>query len=74
MKDFTQSIGFIIFVLCMVLGLDMVFGDQFAIMFLWLVLLSMLVINADTVSAFVKKYSSPTITSTTTSSSGGANW
>lgn len=59
MKEFTQSMGFIIFVLCMVLGVSMAFGETFATYFLWLVLLSMMVVNADKVTAFIGRFSTP---------------
>lgn len=56
MKEFSSSLGFIVFVLCMVLGVDVAFGDKVTTWFLALILLSMLILNADKVTAFMKQY------------------
>lgn len=57
MRDFTNSFGFVIFFLCVVLGMSMIFGEGPTTMFLWLVLLSMIVLNADKVKTLMGRFS-----------------
>lgn len=45
MEDFTNSFGFIVFVVLLVLGVSMTLGRKVAYSFLWLLLISMLVIG-----------------------------
>lgn len=51
MKDFTNSIGFIISFLVLTLFVTMIFGEKVATWFLTLVLLGMVLVNADKFSS-----------------------
>lgn len=57
MKDFTGSIQFIVFFLVLTLAIAMMFGEKVAHLFLWLVLLGMMVTNADKVTQLFNRFS-----------------
>lgn len=57
MADFLKSFGFIVFFLVLVLLLSITVGDGPTTAFLWLVLLSMMVINASTFTDFIGRFS-----------------
>lgn len=63
MKDFTASLGFIISFLVLTLMITMILGEKVATMFLSLVLLGMVLVNADKISSL---YSGVTKSVTTT--------
>jgi len=56
-KRLSDSMGFIVFFLILVLGVSMLFGDQVAVMFLVLVLVGMLVTNSDQVISLMGRFS-----------------
>lgn len=55
MKDFTESLPFVITFLTGTLLIQMFFGDQAAYYFLLLVLASMIVVNADKFNSFLRR-------------------
>lgn len=57
MQEFTQSIGFVTFFVVTVLLLSMTVGEGPTIMFLWLVLLSMSIINYDAIIDLLGRFS-----------------
>lgn len=58
MKDFTQSLGFIVGFLTSVLLLSITLGDGPTTAFLWLVLLSMVIINYQDIIYLMGRFSS----------------
>jgi hypothetical protein len=57
LREFTSSFGFIVYFLVSTLIFNMVFGDDVTTAYLWLILLGMLVLNADKTVALLNKYS-----------------
>lgn len=57
MKEFTESMGFIVFFLIGTLAFTMIFGEQITFYYLLLVLAGMVVLNADKFSQLVGRYS-----------------
>ena len=57
LRDFSNSFGFVIFFLVSTLIFAMVFGDDVTTAYLTLILLGMLVLNADKTVALIGKYS-----------------
>jgi len=58
MKDFTQSLGFVVAFLTSVLLLSITLGEGPTTAFLWLVLLSMAIINYQDIITLMGRFSS----------------
>lgn len=56
-KQFTSSIGFVVFFLVVLLFMSMALGDGPTTAFLWLVLLGMIVVNADKITQLMGRFS-----------------
>lgn len=57
MQKFTGSLSFIIFFLVITLFIQMIFGESVTTSFLWLVLASMIVLNANAFTNLLGKVS-----------------
>lgn len=59
LKGFTESFGFVVFFLVIVLGVSMTLGDKALFWFLVLILMGMVYTNWTKLSQIIRRYSTP---------------